>query len=519
MTTGLKKWGGLIVMLVGVGGLFLVNSVLMYDKLIQVDDEINNSYAASSNSGKDKRNHWNSLSSLTARQRHLAVVGHSKGGDSASHSAETTARSNRATSGSAQDKSIKTQQDKIQGGSVRGKSNSLGNLPSPVTPLSTLHSFQQSHPSTDTRRIRDFVHSLRDHDFDQRQRKDLPYDIFNCPDEPPLGYPMVWKALEVLDHWGVDDTDLPTTPIHQGLCVFDWDTEQTKAETYRAKELPFVLKNHPGVMETAERWMTPDYLPQLFGDEPQRNEHGANNHLMFWRTLSPAQQKQYPEMVPEHWEAPTDMVQLSYNEWLKKAQALQDDAKDQTQEEHFYFRLNAYRPTNTYLYNEMPFFDPKRHPAFVAKKDPNAFLMVDASDHRGINCRFGQRGTIAEMHFDSTRNFVVLLGGQRRYILAHPDQCNNVDLYDRNHPSGRHSKVNWSNPTDTSSNGMDPDQDPPLSKAMINEVVMQAGDVLYLPTYWFHMIISLNVNYQCNSRSGVTNENHHFLKDCGMEMK
>ena len=36
-----KKWGGLVFVVIGIGGLFLINSVLMYDKLVQVDDEIN----------------------------------------------------------------------------------------------------------------------------------------------------------------------------------------------------------------------------------------------------------------------------------------------------------------------------------------------------------------------------------------------------------------------------------------------------------------------------------------------
>lgn len=44
---------------------------------------------------------------------------------------------------------------------------------------------------------------------------------------------------------------------------------------------------------------------------------------------------------------------------------------------------------------------------------------------------------------------------------------------------------------------------------------MEAGDVLYIPHYWFHYIISLGTNYQCNSRSGHNTVGAADLKKCG----
>jgi ribosomal protein L16 Arg81 hydroxylase len=51
--------------------------------------------------------------------------------------------------------------------------------------------------------------------------------------------------------------------------------------------------------------------------------------------------------------------------------------------------------------------------------------------------------------------------------------------------------------------------------AQVNEVVLEAGDGLYLPTFWFHFIVSLNMNYQCNARSGITYENRKYIRQCG----
>lgn len=117
------------------------------------------------------------------------------------------------------------------------------------------------------------------------------------------------------------------------------------------------------------------------------------------------------------------------------------------------------------------------------------------------------RSTIAECHYDSNRNFIINLGGIRRWILASPSQCDSLYLYPPGHPSSRHSKVNWAAP--------DYVKYPKFSLAQTHEVILKPGDILYLPTGWFHYIVSLNINYQCNSRSGTTSREMNHLRKCG----
>lgn len=70
------------------------------------------------------------------------------------------------------------------------------------------------------------------------------YDIYNCPEEPPAGYPFEWKLVdEVLDNWAVNDIEHTPSKIHQGLCVFDFEKDYEKAVRYRKAELPFVVVN------------------------------------------------------------------------------------------------------------------------------------------------------------------------------------------------------------------------------------------------------------------------------------
>ena len=83
----------------------------------------------------------------------------------------------------------------------------------------------------------------------------------------------------------------------------------------------------------------------------------------------------------------------------------------------------------------------------------------------------------------------------------------NMHMLPRDHPSGRHSAVDWSKP--------DLDKYPNFGKVIGNEVILQPGDFLYIPTYWHHYIVSLNVNFQCNTRSGRTSSFDKYISKCG----
>ena len=42
------------------------------------------------------------------------------------------------------------------------------------------------------------------------------------------------------------------------------------------------------------------------------------------------------------------------------------------------------------------------------------------------------------------------------------------------------------------------------SKAQVIDTILKAGEILYIPSNWFHYIISLQRSAQCNTRSGDT---------------
>ena len=349
------------------------------------------------------------------------------------------------------------------------------------------------YPPDDVKRLQALAQSLRTHDY-QVADDSMPYDVNNCPATPPNGYPKSWATLDILGNWPTDDTADPHShTVYQGICRFDAATESDKALAYREAEVPFVIRDDPVVLPTVERWSQPEYLPNILGHRRQyRTDMSPTNQLMFFRTGNNGVKKE----VLQEWEEPTKEVLMSYPDWLDKAN--NPDARElEPDRPHWYFRLNAKSQVHDhYLYEELPFFKPKRN-----------FYMVEPHGARGINCRFGMRGNTAENHFDASRNFIALFGGERRYLLSHPSECQNLALYPMGHPSARHSEVDWSNP--------DLQQFPQFRQARSHEVVLQAGDVLYLPTNYFHHIISLDTNFQCNARSGVTQESMSHIQECG----
>ena len=90
---------------------------------------------------------------------------------------------------------------------------------------------------------------------------------------------------------------------------------------------------------------------------------------------------------------------------------------------------------------------------------------------------------------------VAVLRGRRRYILNPPAACKELSIYSqRNHPSFRHSSIDWSSIKEGYASGFD--------EADAIDTIIHSGEVLYIPSYWFHYVISMEYSAQCNTRHG-----------------
>jgi hypothetical protein len=272
--------------------------------------------------------------------------------------------------------------------------------------------------------------------------------------------------------------------------------------TVYSHRVPFIVYNYSDVDDTATRWSNIKYLEHRIGRESYHTEVSETNHFMY------ARKRRNSKSNYNEWNVPVDHEAITFQEFLTTAQ--QDHNKTLNERRHLYFRvsqnagkLGSHNHNNfdksNWLYDELPFFYPDN-------KKGN-LIIKDIKSLRGIHCRFGMRSVIAEAHYDGSRNAIVQLRGLRRWVLVSPDQCNNMYLYPQGHPSARHSSVDWSNP--------DYEKFPKFKEMKANEVILQPGDVVYLPTYWFHYIVSLNINAQCNTRSGMTETYLQYIQKCG----
>lgn len=308
---------------------------------------------------------------------------------------------------------------------------------------------------------------------------------------PDANYPKTYNLRILLDNWNTDSTVIP--PVHyDSLCHFNYqnETELAAAFRYQKAERPFIMYNIPEVDAVAKKWSDVDYLQHKLGKKKYRTESSKDNHFMYWRGNGNMFLR---GKDGKKWTPPTSVTAVKYEDWLQLAVKGQNTSLENRT--HQYFRVSS-DMGNEWLFNELPFFKPVK-----------SLFLVDPKEQRGIHCRFGMRSVIAEAHFDGGRNAVVLLGGLRRWIMTHPDQCSQMYMIPNGHPSARHSEVDWSKP--------DYDKYKTFATVQANEVILQAGDMLWVPTFWIHYITSLNINYQCNSRSGRTNVFNKALKDCG----
>ena len=327
----------------------------------------------------------------------------------------------------------------------------------------------------------------------------------------PGTYPPTRNLWEIVRDWNPDNVSMPF-PFVEQLQVLNYSDarERRMAESYRNMELPFKIFGVPDIETVRDKW-TDGYLVEHLDESHSAQfkiERSVNNHFMYWRQPSGEGKRKYPD-----WKSPTTIVSQTFAEWLSLAHHADEDALHH-EEEHKYLMLGT-PPLSSlirggevkrthFVTHDLPVFTPKEENFFV----------TDVSLNKGIQCRFGMRGVIAEAHYDGGRNMVAMLKGAKRYILTPPSSCSSLQLIaDRKHPSFRHSTTDWSDPADAR------DHFSPPEAAAIDTIVRE-GEVLYIPSYWIHYIVSLKYSIQCNTRSGSP-PNHegedHVAKCMGRE--
>ncbi|OWZ18193.1 hypothetical protein PHMEG_0007755 [Phytophthora megakarya] len=334
---------------------------------------------------------------------------------------------------------------------------------------------------------------------------DLPSLRYQCDldgDEGCKAYPQLFPSAALFDNWKPENTVHVPHAIFDSICHFNVSDpyEFRLAQMFREMEVPFVAYGVPELSAAVERW-TDEYLTEKLNPKTFYKVHVANNsHFMYY--LKSKQIAGEKDTYKSRW--------MTYPQFVKAVndvKLLEDDGKPH---EFYYFMLKKkdFSDRAAFVYDELQFLNPT-----LTEHDPRYgdVFIRDASlaKDRGMRCRLGMRGIIAEGHIDGGFNHISMIRGTKRYVIAPPSACRCQGLMIRGQ-SARHTSFNWS---DTSALPEDARNCPAA------EVALTAGEVLYLPSYWYHHIVSLDASIQCNVRSGfvVRDDMKKFLSECGFQ--
>ena len=159
--------------------------------------------------------------------------------------------------------------------------------------------------------------------------------------------------------------------------------------------------------------------------------------------------------------------EIKFKQWIELAKAADAEKKNEPEKEHVYFMAAANQGDKSFICKDLK--------SFCTKSEPN-FFISEPQHNKGIQCRFGMRGIIAESHFDAGRNFVGMFRGTKRYVLTPPESCKHLGVVaDAAHPSHRQSIIDWGDLKQAEANHFE--------EVSAIETVMHAGEVLYIPSF------------------------------------
>lgn len=341
-------------------------------------------------------------------------------------------------------------------------------------------------------------------------------------------YPKLVTLSELMEHWP-QDSDHDQEIIEETLFSFNFsDPQQLQlAQLLRDSELPFKLYDIPEIDAATVKWSDDEYVAGQFGDGKYVWSQKFRHHAPYASGMAQESTNNYfAFFVPKFWNVesmglpPTRNNDWGYAQWARHARYADAVALNASQP-HFYWQAGV-PPEERYEKESERTFISRDLPSFSSTTAN--FLQFQPESQKGIQCRFGERGVVAATHFDGGRNMVAMVVGAKRYILSPPNQCSKLGIFtDKRSPIYRHSLLNFGHLNFMKREDDDAENNyyhmseierkwlERAGSALALETVLKQGEVLYIPSHWFHYIVSLQKSAQCNVRSGIeVNGNPRF---------
>jgi len=305
-------------------------------------------------------------------------------------------------------------------------------------------------------------------------------------------------------------------------------------------EVPFVMHGVPDVDAAVDRW-TDAYLDTALSEFSVNGTFAvtvSGSHRFMYRNPKAARDAGWGPVAGTL--SQTETLRMSLDEFRERS--FGDLARHEPGDVHYYLQLGGREAE--WLSREMPSlrtlaFEPGAPPSSrrarlsqLARDEPEeedaaVLLQVDALDEetfasvgdertaprhgdgkRGADARWASPGVVAECHLDFSRNWVTVIRGHRRYLLIPPEHCEGLYVDgDPLSPLYRHSVVDLSGKPDVDKFSL-------LKGVGAVQVVLGPGDLLFIPSYWLHYIVSLDESIQVNIRSRMATRGRDVTDRC-----
>lgn len=305
-------------------------------------------------------------------------------------------------------------------------------------------------------------------------------------------YPYKTSLLSLLQNWIPNNINRPTRFV-EVLQHFNYEIlEQRRASVkYRNNGFPYKLYNIPDINKASKLW-TNDYLSDqlndvtkngvLINDEKTSGYNHTNSKFLYGTIKMNKRKNVITPLV-------SAKPHITFNDFLE---------------------LSTTNKTEYYYMIKSP---PKDASSFVSKDlqiwssaAENYFITNPQANH-GIKCRIGMKGGMIEAHYNTARNMIASLKGAFRVLLFPSSRCpmliNNTTRIIR-----RNNIIDWNNLEDIRKRGFD--------TITALETMILPGEVLHIPPFWLHTLISLDSSIECSLiiNSPVTTNTYFSLDYC-----